>query len=332
MERLGIAFTSGLTPPEIVASVRLAEALGYDSAWVAEGHGGDQFAVLAACAVATSRIRLGTSISSIFVRSAPTIAMAAATVDSLSGGRFILGLGSSHRVQVEGEHGLTYDRPIERLTETVDVVRALLRDGTVSHRGALLRIERFDLWFTPLRRELPIYLSGLFRPMLEVCGEIAEGAILTWSTLDWSRRAASHVAAGARRAGRDAAGIELATLLGCVVSSDEEEARRQLKPGVALYAGFFPRYNRLLAESGFAEAAAAIREAWRRGDRAGATALVPDGLVDAVALIGPAARCRDRIAQYREAGITLPIVTPRVSAGGGVAAVREAIRACAPDS
>jgi alkanesulfonate monooxygenase SsuD/methylene tetrahydromethanopterin reductase-like flavin-dependent oxidoreductase (luciferase family) len=140
------------------------------------------------------------------------------------------------------------------------------------------------------------------------------------------------VAAGARRAGRDAAGIELATLLGCVVSSDEEEARRQLKPGVALYAGFFPRYNRLLAESGFAEAAAAIREAWRRGDRAGATALVPDGLVDAVALIGPAARCRDRIAQYREAGITLPIVTPRVSAGGGVAAVREAIRACAPDS
>ena len=328
--RLGIAFTGGLAPGEIVECVVLAEALGYDSAWVAEGHGGDQFAVLAACATATSAIRLGTSISSIFVRSAPTIAMAAATVDHLSGGRFVLGLGSSHRVQVEGEHGLPYARPIERLRETVDVVRALLRDGGVSHRGALLNIERFDFWFRPLRPGIPVYLSGLFRPMLEICGEIADGAILTWSTLDWARSAAAHVAAGARRAGRDPAAIETATLLGCAVSSDAAEARERLKPGVALYAGFFPRYNRLLAESGFAETAAAIRDAWQRGDRAAAVRLVPDALVDAVALAGPAAHCRARIAQYREAGIGLPIVTPRVRDGGAAAAVQEAIRACAP--
>src|SRR5262249_40422244 len=143
MGRVGVAFSSnGLTPSEVVECVKLAEALGYESAWVAEGHGGDQFALLSACATGTSRIRLGTSISSVFVRSAPTIAMAAATVDHLSGGRFVLGLGSSHRVQVEGEHGLPYARPIERLTETVDVVRALLRDGTVSHRGDLLKIQR----------------------------------------------------------------------------------------------------------------------------------------------------------------------------------------------
>ena len=205
MARLGVAFSGGLTPPEIVECVKLAEDLGYDSAWVTEGHGGDQFAVLAACAVQTSRIRLGTSISSIFVRSAPTIAMAAATVDHLSGGRFILGLGSSHRVQVVGEHGLPYSRPIERLREAVDVVRTLLRDGVVSHRGELLQIERFDLWFRPLRPVVPVYLSGVFRPMLEVCGEIADGAILTSSTLDWARSAAAHVAAGARRAGRDPA-------------------------------------------------------------------------------------------------------------------------------
>ena len=330
MARLGVAFTGGLTPPEIVECVKLAEALGYDSAWVAEGHGGDQFAVLAACAVATSRIRLGTSISSVFVRSAPTIAMAAATVDHLSGGRFILGLGSSHRVQVEGEHGLPYSQPIARLRETVDVVKALLRDGAVSHRGELLQIERFDFWFRPLRPEIPIYLSGLFRPMLEICGELADGAILTWSTLEWAQRAAAHVAAGARRAGRDPDRIELTTLLGCAVGSDVAEARQRLKPGVALYAGFFPRYNRLLAESGFAEAAAAIREAWLRGDRARAVQLVPDALVDAVALVGPPARCQERIAQYRDAGITLPIVTPRVRDGGGGAAVEEAIRACAP--
>jgi len=104
--RIGIAFSGGVTPSEIVDCVRLAESLGYESAWVAEGHGGDQFAVLAACAAQTSRILLGTSITSVFVRTAPTIAMAALTVDDLSRGRFILGVGSSHKVQVEDEHGV----------------------------------------------------------------------------------------------------------------------------------------------------------------------------------------------------------------------------------
>ena len=330
MTRVGVAFTGGLSASEIVECVRLAEALGYDSAWVAEGHGGDQFAILAACAVATSRIRLGTSISSVFVRSAPTIAMAAATVDQLSGGRFVLGLGSSHRVQVEGEHGLPYARPIDRVRETVDVVRALLRDGVVSYRGGVVDIPRFDLWFRPLRPSVPIYLSGLFRPMLEVCGELAQGVILTWSTPDFARRAAAHVATGARRAGRDVAQVELASLLGCAVDPDVEAARRRLKPGVALYAGYFPRYNRLLAESGFADAAAAIKTAWERGDREGAIRLVPDSLIDAVALAGPPARCRERLAEHRAAGVDLPIVTPRVREGGGVNAVAEAIRACAP--
>jgi alkanesulfonate monooxygenase SsuD/methylene tetrahydromethanopterin reductase-like flavin-dependent oxidoreductase (luciferase family) len=286
--------------------------------------------VLAACATATSRIRLGTSISSVFVRSAPTIAMAAATVDHLSGGRFVLGLGSSHRVQVEGEHGLPYARPIERLRETVEVVRALLRDGVVTHRGAEIRIERFDFWFRALRREIPIYLSGLFQPMLEVCGELAQGAILTWSSVAFARAAAGHVAAGARRAGRPADAVELTSLLGCAVGPDAAEARARLKPGVALYAGFFPRYNRVLAESGFATEAAAIRDAWQRGDRAGAARLVPDALVDAVALAGPSEHCRARIEEYRAAGVALPIVTPRVRDDGGLAAVLEAIRACAP--
>src|SRR5262245_18254266 len=122
MTRVGIAVSGGPGPAEIVRLVKLAEELGYDSAWVAEGHGGDQFAVLAACVQASMRLRLGTSISSVFVRTAPTIAMAAATVDALSGGRIILGLGSSHKVQVEGEHGVAYARPLTRTRETVAIV------------------------------------------------------------------------------------------------------------------------------------------------------------------------------------------------------------------
>src|SRR5215472_11589709 len=165
MSRIGIAISGGPNPAEIIDLVVLAESLGYESAWVAEGHGGDQFAILAACAMATKRIQLGTSISSVFVRSVPTIAMAAATLDSLSNQRCVLGLGSSHRVQVVAEHGLPYGKPITRVRESVEVIRTLLREGVVSYQGDTVTIERFDLWFTPTRRAIPIYLSALFPKM-----------------------------------------------------------------------------------------------------------------------------------------------------------------------
>jgi probable F420-dependent oxidoreductase len=328
--RIGVAVSGGLTAPEIVECVRLAEDLGYESAWVAEGHGGDQFAILAACATATTRIRLGTSISSVFVRSVPTVAMAAATVDALSGGRFVLGLGSSHRVQVEGEHGLPYAKPIARVRESVEAIRALLRDGEVGYRGETIAIDRFDLWFTPHRRVIPIYLSALFPPMLEVCGEIADGLILTWSTVEAPARAAAHVAAGARRAGRAPDAVEVTSLLPCVIAPSRAEGLDRMRPAVAMYAGFFPRYNRLLAEAGFPEAARAIKAAWDAGDREAAARAVPDAMAGAVGVVGTAAECRARIEDYRAAGLTLPIISPRARGAGARAAFVEAIRACAP--
>src|SRR5215471_20499417 len=139
MGKIGIAVSGGPNPAEIVDLVVLAESLGYDSAWIAEGHGGDQFAILAACAMQTSRIRLGTSISSVFVRTAPTIAMAASSIADLSAGRFILGLGSSHKAQVEPEHGMVYSKPLTRTRETVALVRRLIRAGHVSFRGETIR-------------------------------------------------------------------------------------------------------------------------------------------------------------------------------------------------
>ena len=149
MERLGIAFSGGASPAEIVECVKLAEALGYESAWVAEGHGGDQFAVLAACARETSRIGLGTAITSVFVRTAPTIAMAAATVDDLSGGRFILGIGSSHKVQVEAEHGVLYAKPLTRTRETVGVEDVPMARGVPAAPIAVLeqaRVPAVEVW------------------------------------------------------------------------------------------------------------------------------------------------------------------------------------------
>jgi probable F420-dependent oxidoreductase len=329
--RIGVAFSAGLTPTETVECVKLAETLGYESAWVAEGHGGDQFAILGACAVATRRIRLGTSISSVFVRSAPTIGMAAATVDQLAGGRFILGLGGSHRVQVEPEHGIPFVQPTARVRDTIAIVRALLRDGLVSHRGEVITIERFDLWFPPLRPRIPIYVAALFPAMLEIAGELADGVLLTWPTPRTIARAVEHVALGAQRAGRAATGVDVASLIPCAVAKTAAAARDALRPAVGLYAGFFPRYNRLLAEAGFADAVRDIKAAFDRGGRDAAAAKVPDELIDAVALAGTPETCRERIEVYRRAGLALPIVSPRVSGLDALATATATIRACAPE-
>ena len=330
MSRIGIAFSGGLAALEIADCAERAEALGYESVWVAEGHGGDQFAILAACALRTRRVRLGTAISSVFVRSAPTIAMAAATVDELSGGRFVLGLGSSHRVQVGPEHGVEYVRPLARVRETVAVVRTLLRDGHVSHAGDTVRIDRFDLWFQPLRRDIPIYLSALFPKMTELCGEIADGVILTRGTLASAARARAHVATGAARAGRDAAAVEIASLLPASVAPDRNEALASARPGLAFYAGFFPRYNRLLAESGFAAEAAAVSAAWAAGDMAGAARAITDEMIAATGIAGTPTECRDRLEAYRDAGLDLPIISPFARGADAKPRFLAAIEACAP--
>ena len=330
MERIGVAFSGGISPTDIVECVQLAEDLGYESAWVAEGHGGDQFSTLTACAVATSKIKLGTSISSVYVRTAPTIAMAAATVDYFSGGRFILGLGTSHKVQVEPEHGLEFTRPVPRLRECVDIVRAILRDGEVSYHGEIYNIDRFDLWFEPVRREMPIYVAAVFPKMLEVCGEISDGAILVWCTLDHAATAARHVALGAERTGRPPADVEVASMLPCAVSDDPNEARDLMREPIAWYAGEFPRYRRLMAGAGYAEELEDVRQAWQNGRTQEAMDLVPAGLIDQIGLVGSREECQDKLQAYRRAGITLPIISPRPSGTNSKESAMEIIRACAP--
>lgn len=330
MARLGIAFSGGPGPAEIVECVRLAESLGYESAWVAEGHGGDQFAILSACAMQTSRILLGTSVTSVFVRSVPTIAMAAASVDDLSRGRFILGMGSSHKVQVEPEHGISYGKPLTRVRDSVAIIRELLRAGRVSYAGETVRIAEFDLWFTPRRPAIPIYLSAVFPKMIALCGEIADGIMLTRSTLGTAAQVRDLVGEGARRAGRDPAQVTLASLLPAAVAETREEALALLRPGLAFYAGFFPRYNRMMAEHGFGDEAAAIAEAFSRGDRAAAERAVSDALIDATSVAGTPAQCRERIAAYQRSGIDLPILSPFARGPGAKARFEAVIRACAP--
>ena len=330
MERIGVSFLGGVPLADMVECVQLAEELGYESAWMAEGHGGDQFSILTSWALSTKTILLGTSISSVFVRSAPTIAMAAACVDHFSGGRCILGLGSSHKVQVEPDHGLDFSQPVQRLRECVDIVRILLRDGEVSYNGSVFDIKRFDFWFEPLRKEIPIYVAAVFPKMLAICGEISQGALLTTCTLEKARSAVEHVVIGAKRAGRDPKEVDVATSLRCILGPNKEEAAKSMRGFVAGYASRFPRYRRLMAEAGFPEEMEAVYQAWKGGNREQAIQLVPTALIQKFALVGTADDCRQRLNEYREAGLTLPLISPLVSDKDAKKRAMEIIRACAP--
>ena len=330
MERVGVGFSGGMSPQDIVECVKLAEELGYESAWVAEGHGGDQFSVLTACALATEKIKLGTSITSVFVRTAPTIAMAAASVDYFSNGRFILGMGTSHKVQVEPEHGLEFTKPVQRLRECVDIVRGILKDSDVNYHGEIYDIDHFDLWFEPLRKEIPIYVAAVFPKMLEICGEISQGAILTWCTLDHAEVAAWHVGIGARNAGRVPGDVEVASLLPCAVSDNRESARDLMRQPIASYAGRFPRYRKLMVDAGFPDEIEKVRVAWQAGNIQESLNLVPGALIDKIGLVGTADEIQEKLADYRKAGITLPIVSPRFIGDGAKEQALEIIRACAP--
>lgn len=330
MGPIGIAFSGGPAPSEIVDCAVLAEQLGYESVWVAEGHGGDQFATLSACAVRTSTVALGTAITSIYVRSIPTIAMAAASVDDLSGGRFILGIGSSHKVQVVPEHGVPFGKPLTKTRECVKIVRALLRDGKVQYEGDTVRIENFDFWFTPHRHDMPIYIAAVFPKMTALCGEVADGIILTRSTLKTGIDVRRNIAEGAKVAGRDPAQVAVTSLLPTSVADTRQEAFDAMRPGLAFYAGFFPRYNRLIAEHGFEEEAAAIATAWARGEREAAVDLVTDAMVDATGVAGTPEECREKIEAYRSSGIDIPIISPFARGPGAKEKFESAIRACAP--
>jgi len=335
MDRIGVAFLGDLAPPDFVSIVALAEELGYESAWMAEGRSGDQFSILTACALATERIKLGTSISSVFVRTPSTIGMAAATVDHFSNGRFILGLGSDHKAQVRPMHGGVYVQPMARLRETVDVVRQLWATRDIDYHGEVLDIDLFPLWFEPLRREIPIYVAAVQPKMLALAGEISCGALSTWHSVEQARQAREYVNAGAARAGKAPEDVDLAQMIPTYISSDGDVARAHARRRAAFKAYMLPRYRMRMEEAGFAEEVQAVAALYGEGRVEEAIELVPRGLIEAFALVGTPDDARAQLRRFRDAGVTLPILSLRTPPGlpmsreETIALFRETIRECA---
>ncbi|SDK64697.1 probable F420-dependent oxidoreductase, Rv3520c family [Nonomuraea maritima] len=303
-----------------LALVREAERLGYDSVWASEGYGVDPATTLAWLAAGTERINLGSGVLQVSGRTAISAAMAATTVDRVSGGRFLLGLGASGPQVSEGWHGRRYERPLAHLRDYVAVVRAALEGRPVEHDGPEIvlplpesRGKALSMTVSPVRRPLPVHLAAMGPKAVALAGEIADGWLPIHFPPEHLAEMTEHLRAGAARTGRDASRVEISPMVMAMVDDDADYARDLVRPMLALYLGGMGTrgvnfYNRLAHRLGFGPAAARVQDAYFDGDLGEAMEEVPDALVDALTVCGTPAQVRERLGAYRKAGATRLIV------------------------
>jgi len=306
----------GTNPAELVPLVQEAERLGFDSVWAAEAWGTDAVTVLAWVGASTSRIKLGSAIMQIPGRTPGNTAMTAATLDLMSGGRFILGLGTSGPQVVEGWHGEPWGKPLGKTREYIELVRTALRREVLEHHGEHYRIpydgagatglgKPLKLMMRPLRAEIPIYIAALGPKNVELAFEIADGWIPIFFSPEHARDA---FAFDARN------GFDISPSAHVVVTDDVEAGRDVVRPILGLYIGGMGArgknfYNALVRRYGYEAEAEKIQQLYLDGKQREAIAAVPDALVDDVALVGPRERIADRLDAWRESGATTLLVS-----------------------
>jgi F420-dependent oxidoreductase-like protein len=300
----------GTNPTDLIALAQHAERLGYDSAWAAEAWGTDAVSVLAWLAAVTERIKIGSAIMQIPARTPAATAMTAATLDLMSGGRFVLGLGTSGPQVVEGWHGQEWGKPLARTREYVEIVRAALRREQLVYDGEHYRLgdPALKLMLRPLRAEIPIYLAAMSPKAVTQTAEIADG----WLPLFYVPEKARELFPAPFERGD----LEIAASVPALVSDDVQAARDALKGYYAFYIGSMGSrktnfYNQTFARYGYEREAAEIQELALNGRQRDAAALIPDSFVDEAALVGPKERMAERIAAFRESGATTLLISTR---------------------
>jgi F420-dependent oxidoreductase-like protein len=300
--------------------VREAERLGYAVALAPEGFKSDAPSLLGGAAACTDRIGLASGVMQIPARTPVMTALTAATIDSLSGGRFRLGLGVSNPDVSNGWYGVPFDRPLGRTREYVEVVRMALRGEPVRYQGRHFQLppagatEAAHLRAAPVRADIPIYLAAVGPASLELTGEIADGWIGVFCPPARLEESLRHVRKGGERRGFDLDGFEVLPSVPISVGPDAAVAANALRGYFANFIGLgrseHSIYHRLVTEMGFGAAADEIRACVRAGDRAGAAAAVPFELMDEVSLVGSVSRIAERLDRYARAGVTTLGLTP----------------------
>ena len=311
---------------EAVEIVRAAEAAGYDSVWAAESYGSDVVSVLAWLAPQTESIGLGAAIMQVPARPPAAAAMAGATIDALSGGRFIFGFGPSGPQVSEGWYGVPYPKPWGRTREYIDIVRRVIareerleysgRHYTLPLSGGTGEGKPLKLNFHPVRNRIPVFVGAIGRKSVEMAAEICDGWIPIFFSADaFSETWGEHLEAGFARGGRSRADLEVSPSMSVAIDGDLDAARGVVKAGLLLYLGGMGSrdtnfYVDLAHRFGFGDVADEVQSLYLDGRREDAYAAIPDELVDATALVGSEDEVAPRLEKLRAAGVDRLICSP----------------------
>jgi F420-dependent oxidoreductase-like protein len=311
-----------------------AEKLGVHSVWVAEAWGSDAVSPLGYIAARTSTIKLGSGIIQAGTRSPALVGMTAMTLQSLSSGRFLLGLGTSGPQVMEGWHGVRFDQPVRRMREIVEIARIVNSGEKVAYRGRAYELPLPGGEGKPIRSSMgagahaiPVYLATLGPKSLEMTGEIADGWLGTSFMPEHADTFFDHIRRGAQKAGRDVAAMDLQAGGVVAFSDDVESLYAPRKPGVAFTLGAMGSrehnfYNEAYQRAGYKNLALKVQATWLEGDRAAAAAMIPDEIVIQTNLLGTEDMVKQRIRAYRDAGVTTIRIDPE---GRGLAAKLETL-------
>lgn len=318
---LNLGYWGGGNDSDNLALAVEADRLGYAVVWAAEAYGSDAATVLAWVAAHTERIDVGSAVFQIPGRTPANTAMTAATLDTLSGGRFRLGLGVSGPQVSEGWHGVRFDRPLARTREYVAIVTRALSRQRLSFDGEFFTLPLPDgpgkaltLTVHPVREHIPLYLAAIGPKNLELAGEIADGWLAIFYSPEHAREQLDHITAGRTAAGRGEPGdplrgFDIVPTVPVVIGPDVEACAAPVRAYSALYIGGMGSkdknfYNALARRMGYEQAATEVQDKYLSRDYDGAAAAVPLEFIDRTALIGPPERIRERLAAYAESGVT----------------------------
>lgn len=304
-EKIGYSLGPLLSMREVLACAKMTNShRNVDSLWVPESWGRESFATLGAMSQVTKQVRLGTSIINIYSRTPATVAMAATTLDMLSGNRTIIGLGASTAAIVENWHGLKFEMPVSRMREYVECLKLMASGEKVNYSGKFFKANNFKILHKPQRKQIPIFMAAVNKKMVSLAAELADGVLLYMRPLEELKKTAADLKHTTKKRN-----FEIASSFICALSNNEpEKARERAAKTLAFYVAVGKYYGKFLSENGFKNEVEQITAEYGRSGADAAPKFVSDKMLDSLAICGSGEECRKSLARFVSAGITLPII------------------------
>ena len=298
--RIACSLGSLLSVEEVLQCTELVSKTKIDSIWIPETWGMENFSMLGAVANNTNTQKIGSSIINIYSRSPSTIAMGSATIDTLSNGRLILGLGTSSVPIVEDFHGEKFENPVQRMREYVEIIRLSLTKKQINYSGKIFNLKNFTLLIDPKRKSIPIYLAAINEKMVNLCWEIADGVIFYLRPLDEMKKTISKM--------QSQKNIDVACQIITCISNDSEEAIQRAKKTIAFYVSVGKIYRDFLANNGFKNETNNIFEEFKKSGFKSNHELVTDSMLNSLCISGSPEEAKIQLEKFRNTGIDLPII------------------------